>query len=41
VTAEEDYVNQMLAPSMSFQEEMKKHGGDFDGEKCFIFFYYS
>ena len=32
VTAEEDYVNQMLAPSMSFQEEMKHHGGDFDGD---------
>ena len=32
MTAEEDYVNQMLAPSMSFQEEMKHHGGDFDGD---------
>ena len=32
ITAEEDYVRTMLAPTISFQEEMKEHGGDFDGD---------
>ena len=32
VTAEEDYVRTMLAPTPSFQAEMKEHGGDVDGD---------
>ena len=31
MTADEDYVNQMLAPSVTFEEKMIRHGADFDG----------